>query len=193
MSQSVITIVIYVILVMAVIGGIGAVAYFTSGFTTDFQTFYLRLNGEDIIGETSNLELRDGTEYLFEVKYVFNKVSKNPKSGYSVQIIPCVQDNDFSYTVNGETHLFSELNEELTQYFDIIYNLDSLSIMGDVTLQEILQRIYPESDVEILELAKADGDHFTMIVWSYDKKACVKVNFHGADGILTLDKQEIVF
>ena len=75
MSTNVVTIILYVVLVLAVLGGIGAVGYFTSGFTSDFQTMYLRYEGENIIGSTENVEFVDDCVYLYEVKYTFGALA----------------------------------------------------------------------------------------------------------------------
>lgn len=193
MSTSVTTIVLYVVLVLAVLGGIGAVAYFTSGFTSDFQEMYLCYEGKNIIGSTSEMEFLDDSIYLFEVKYVFGKVAKQ-KTGYKVKVMPCITDNDFTFTVDGEPHQYSEITD-LTDCFDIDCGNESFTIAGNAQMQTVLQRYYEGSVVVIDEPLIELHDYYTLKVYSYNNKASVSVSFHGTDagGTFRIDPNPIVF
>lgn len=193
MSTNVMTIVLYVLLVLAVLGGIGAVAYFTSGFTTDFQTFYLRYNEESIMESQSGMEFLDTIPYEFEVKYTFSSVSKKA-SGYYVQVVPCITDNDFSFLVDGEPHQYSELTD-LTKCFDITSKKDSFVVSGNYQMQSVLERYFEGSTIEIVDEIMELHDYYTIIVSSYNKKASVQVSFHGIDagGDFRIEPNPIVF
>ena len=193
MSTNVVTIILYVVLVLAVLGGIGAVGYFTSGFTSDFQTFFLRESGENIIGSRSEMEFVDDCIYLFEVKYTFGELAKQ-KTGYSVKVVPYITDNDFTFMVNDEEHLFSELND-LTKCFDIEYGNESFTIAGNAQVQYILERYYDGATVTINEPIMEMHDYYTMVVYSYNKKANVQVSFHGTDagGAFRIEPNPIEF
>ena len=39
----------YVLLVMVVVGIVGAIVYFTGGLTSDFKTFYVSVDGKDVL------------------------------------------------------------------------------------------------------------------------------------------------
>ena len=193
MSTNVVTIILYVVLVLAVLGGIGAVGYFTSGFTSDFQTMYLRYEGENIIGSTENAEFVDDCVYLYEVKYTFGALAKK-QTGYSVKVVPYITDNDFSFTVNGEQHQYSELTD-LTSCFDIAYNKESFTIAGNAQMQTVLERYYEGATVVIDSPMMEMHDYYTLVVYSYNKKANVQVSFHGTDasGAFRIDPDPIVF
>ena len=193
MSTNVVTIILYVVLVLAVLGGIGAVAYFTSGFTSDFQTFYLREGGENIIGERTEMEFIDDSIYLFEVRYTFGALAK-AQTGYSFKVVPYITDNDFSFTVNGEQHQYSELSD-LTSFFDIEYNKESFTIAGNAQMQTVLERYYEGATVVIDSPMMELHDYYTLVVYSYNKKANVQVSFHGTDagGTFRIEPDPIVF
>ena len=193
MTTNVMTVIIYVVLVLAVVGGIGAVAYFTSGFTSDFQTFYLRYEGENILESTNDMVFVDDSVYLFEVKYTFGAVAKE-KTGYSVKVVPCIKDNDFTYLVDGEEHRFSELSD-LTSCFDIQYSNDSFTIAGNAQVLNVLQRYHDGATVEFVNTLAEMRDYFTMVVYSYNNKAAVKVSFHGIDvgGNFRIEPDPVVF
>lgn len=192
MTTNAVTIILYVLLVLAVMGGIGAVAYFTSGFTTDFQTFYLRLDDEDILESVVGIEFIDGKDYLFEVKYTFGELSKQ-KTGYSVKIIPN-QETDFNFLVDGESHSLQELGD-ITSCFDITYQSDKFTVLGNARLQDVLQRYYAENTVELVDEIQEMMDYYTIVVTSYNGKASVRVGFHGEDagGTFRINPDPIVF
>ena len=186
-----VTIILYVVLVLAVLGGIGAVAYFTSGFTTDFKTFYLTYEGENILDSKSDMEFVDENYYLFEVNYTFGNLSEK-KTGYMVKIAPN-PDCDLTYYVDGEAHSLKEI-DDLTSFFEIEYDTERFSVKGNARLQTVLDLYYSGSVVQ-LEEAQAQTDYYTMTVYSYNKKASVKINFHGEDagGTIMIEPDPIEF
>ena len=48
------TIIAYVLIVLALVGVIGFIAKFTSGFTSDFKTFYVTIDGKDVMTEANH-------------------------------------------------------------------------------------------------------------------------------------------
>jgi len=192
MSTNILTIVLYVVLVLAVLGGIGAVAYFTSGFTSDFQTFYLTKDDVEIFESIGGLEFEEGKEYAFEVKYTFGKVSKQ-QTGYSIEIAPYIADNDFEFYVDGESHWYSEVGD-LTKCFDITCDAQSFTLTGRRSMAFILSRYYEGKPIEIPEPAIAKQDYYIMTVYSYNQKASVKVMFHATDGCdeIIIDPDSVV-
>ena len=42
-------IVFYIVILLVIIAVIGVFAHFTNGFTSDFKTFYVSVNGKDIM------------------------------------------------------------------------------------------------------------------------------------------------
>ena len=39
----------YIAILLVIVAVIGVFAYFTNGFTTDFKTFYVSVNGKDVM------------------------------------------------------------------------------------------------------------------------------------------------
>ena len=52
-SNTVIKVISYVLVIMVIICIIGVVAYFTGGFTSEFKTFYVTVDGKDIMTDSS--------------------------------------------------------------------------------------------------------------------------------------------
>ena len=187
MSNAV-TIVIYIMLVLAVIGGIGAIAYFTSGFTTSIKPFYIQYDGKMIANDTGDIEISAVKREAFEVKWLSGK----PQS-YLVQVIPCIDDNnDFEYLVDGEPHKYSDLGD-LTPYFGIEASQEGFSIQG-TTMYNLLCQAHPDCEITMPEGLQYGCDYYTIIVSTKDMKSSIKIGIHGNDtGHVILDPEEMVF
>lgn len=62
----------YMVLVLILIGSIGAIVYFTQGFTGNFKTFYVAIDGEYILSEKSGIVLDANKVTKVDVKYTFD-------------------------------------------------------------------------------------------------------------------------
>ena len=51
---AVIKIISWVLIVLTLVAGVGAIAYFTGGFTGEFKTFYINVDGKDILTSASD-------------------------------------------------------------------------------------------------------------------------------------------
>ena len=127
-----------------------------------------------------------------DVKYTF-AFNKNETKGYSVKIVPNKTDEDFDFSVDGETHFFGD-EKDLTNGFVIDKQEKSFTVVpkGGTPL-EILKAVYPESEVTCE--SKGMNDMFTVIVTSYNGESSVKLNFaleRRVTGI-TFDKEVIEF
>ena len=73
-------IILYALIILALIGVLGFIIYFTGGFTTDFTGFYATVDGEDVMSTGSNFRMKTDDPLKVEVKYVFaSPASKNLK------------------------------------------------------------------------------------------------------------------
>lgn len=71
-SKSVIKIVAYLLLVLVAVAFVGFMAKFTGGFTGEFKTFYLTVDGKDVMTEASDFKMAKDGEMKVDVKYTFS-------------------------------------------------------------------------------------------------------------------------
>ena len=185
----------YVGIVLVVIIIVGVVARFTNGFTDDFKTFYLKVEDKEIMSSSGGYEITRAKPMQVEVKYTFSFATDENK-GYNVKIVPNTADKnqDFSFTVNGESKSFQSL-QDLTDGFEIEKSETSFRVTpkGE-NLTGVLQAIYPGLDTAHIE-EKAYNDMFALVVSSYNEKASVTIYFTLSSKVtgVRLDKEAIVF
>ena len=188
--------VIGIILVLLLVAGLVAVIYkFTNGFNEDFKTFYVEHDGEQILSENSAMTFTEGKTHRFDVKYTFD-TGQTEARDYSVEIVPNVE-KDFEYTVDGETYLYSKAGD-LSAAF-ALNKQDSyfaITLREDMTIQSVLETVYPGQQVEVPETA-ADENPFPymLIVSSYNGNVSYRIAFDlGTDVTgITLDPSQIIF
>ena len=99
-------IIAYVCIVLALVGAIGFIAKYTSGFTSSFKTFYISIDGKDIMISSEGYFLESNESMKVDIHYTFND-SDAEVSGYTVKIIPNVVDGrDFDFTVGDLVYSF---------------------------------------------------------------------------------------
>ena len=186
-------IIIYALIILALIGILGFIIYFTGGFTTDFTGFYAVVDGEDVLSTGSNFQTSHDDSMHVDVKYVFAS-PKDEAKGYSVKVVPNpIKDKDFDFRLNGDLYSFQAEND-LTAGFEIKQEDTSFTLTPKGDLTAILSAVYSGYTV-------ADcNDHayenmFTLIVTSYNGEAEVRVNFTVTEDIqgVILDKEVIEF
>lgn len=188
--------VIGIILVLLLVAGLVAVIYkFTNGFNEDFKTFYVEHDGEQILSENSAMTFTKGRTHRFDVKYTFDTQQSETRD-YSVEIVPNAEQ-DFEYTVDGETYLYSKAGDlsaafslkKQKRYFEI-------TLREDMTVQSVLETVHPGQQVEVPGTA-ADENPFpyALIVSSYNGNVSYRIAFDiGTDVTgITLDPPSIVF
>ena len=182
----------YIVILLVIVAVIGVFAYFTNGFTSDFKTFYVSVNGKDVMTSSSGYVITPQEPLSVDVKYTF-AFNQSETKGYSVKIVPNKTDEDFDFSVDGETHYFGD-EKDLSNGFIIDKQEKSFTVTpkGSTPL-EILQAIYPESEVSCE--SKGYNDMFTLVITSYNGESSVKLNFaleRRVTGI-TFDKEVILF
>ena len=187
-------IITYIAIVLAVITVIGVVAHFTNGFTSDFKTFYVTVDGKDVMTSAGGYRVTTSKPLEVDVKYTFGALNNKVDKGYSLKIIPNnIPDKDFTYTVDGEMKYFQS-ETDLSDGFEIDKGEKSFTIKpkGE-TIAEVLSAVYGKSVTDCE--SKGYTDMFTVIVTSYNGEASVKLNFSLAIRVagITLDKEAILF
>ena len=188
--------IIGIILVLLLVAGLIAGIYkFTNGFNEDFKTFYVEHEGKLILAQNSELALEPGKTYRFDVKYTFDTKQSETKD-YTVEIVPNAEQ-DFEYTVDGETYLYSKAGDlsaafslkKQKSYFEI-------TLREDMTVQSVLETVHPGQQVKVPENA-SDGNPFpyALIVSSYNGNVSYRIAFDlGTDVTgITIDPPGIVF
>lgn len=192
-SNTVIKVISYVLVVMVIIGIIGVVAYFTGGFTSEFKTFYVSIDGKDIMTDSSGYIVDQTQPLKVEVKNVLG-FAGNGNSGYTVKIMPnSVEGKDFSFLIDGKEFSFQSV-ENLNAGFDIQEEDGSFTLTPKGNMQDILQAVYPDKEIGDC-LGKGYEDMFALVVSSSDGKSSVTIYFTIYDEVsgVKLDKEIIIF
>lgn len=183
----------YLAIVLALVAAVGAIVYFTNGFTSDFKTFYIAVDGKDVLVNTDGYELSPDKETVVDVKYTFDKLNSDI-SGYSLTVSANTdKEKDFAFTVDGETHNFSG-EKDLSKGFDIVQNETSFTIKPKGDLDVILANVHEGQEVSPCG-ENTYEDMFVLTVTSYNEEAKIILKFTVPYGIksITLDKEVIVF
>lgn len=192
-TATVVKVISYTLVVLAIAGIIGVVAYFTGGFTSGFKTFYLTIDGKDVLTSASGYSVDSENPLVVDVKYVFDFASEE-KTGYSVKVVPNTGGvEDFEFTVDGQKQSF-KAQKDLTAGFHIEYGEDSFTLTPIGNLDEIIQAVYPTSEIGGCDIPGYEN-MFALIVTSYDGSASVTVYFCCPDKVtgVELDKESITF
>ncbi len=187
-------IVFYIVILLVIIAVIGVFAHFTNGFTSDFKTFYVSVNGKDIMTLGKGYVIAENEPLVVDVKYTFGAFNKDATKDYSVKIVPNKIENcDFTYIVDGESKSFQS-EKDLTAAFEIDKSEKTFTVTPKgKTLTEVLTAFYGKEVTDCEN--KCYADMFMIIVTSYNGEASVKLNFNVAGKVtgVTLDKEVIVF
>lgn len=184
----------YIVILLVIVAVIGVFAHFTNGFTSDFKTFYVSVDGKDVMISGNGYVISENEPLSVDVKYTFGSFNKNETKDYSVKIIPNkIENSDFTYTVDGESKSF-QLETDLTAAFEINKGEKSFTVKPKgKSLTEVLTVFY---GTEVTDCEnKGYTDMFTIIVTSYNGEASVKLNFTIAGKVVgvVLDREVIVF
>ena len=182
----------YIVILLVIVAVIGVFAYFTNGFTSDFKTFYVSVNGKDVMTTANGYVITPQEPLSVDVKYTF-AFNQSETKGYSVKIVPNKTDENFDFSVDGETHNFGN-EKDLSNGFIIEKKEKSFTVIPKGgTPQEIIQAMY--ADNEVICENKGYNDMFTLIITSYNGESSVKLNFaleRRVTGI-TFDREVIEF
>lgn len=190
MSKTV-KIISWVLIVLALIGSIGAIAYFSGGFSGGFQSFYLMVNGKEVVKSGTNFEATLTEPLNVEVKY---SLADENTSGYTVKIVPnALSGKDFDFTLDGDVYSYQG-EKDLTEGFNIKYDENSFTVTPKGGLNEIMQAIYPNNTVG--DLSECGYENmFLLVVTSFDGEQSVTVAFTVPENLsgITLDPDHIIF
>ena len=168
-----------ILVVLALIAGIGAIAYFTGGFTGEFKTFYINVGDRDILTSASGFQVSVDEPLTVNVKYTFAEDGVN---GYSVKVVPnALTGKDFDFTVDGIPYSY-QAESDLTAGFEIEEHESSFVLKPKGTLNEVMAAVYPNSEIEDLT-GKGYENMFLLVVDSYNGESTVTLAFSIAEGV----------
>lgn len=189
--SSTVKLISWVLIVLALVGAIGAIAYFSGGFSGGYQSFYLTVNGKDVVKSGNNFEATLTDPLTVEVKHT---LADENSSGYTVKVVPnVISGKDFDFTLNDDVYSYQG-EKDLTAGFDIKYAENSFTVTPKGGLNEIMQAIYPSYTVGDLTGCGYEN-MFLLVVTSYDGEQSVKVAFTVPEKLsgITLTPDHIIF
>lgn len=184
----------YILIVLLILAICGGIVYFTNGLTTEFKSFYLIVNGEDILDDKGGIAVSANQSLKIEPKYVLGVFNKD-LSGYSYEIKANPEAN-FSFNVGEDSYDFAGDNLDFSKCFSVVETETELKLTakaGDI--EHMLAYIFPDSEITIDGEVDYSKDLFLLTVKSYNEKASITLGLHYISGVsgITLDVTEIVF
>lgn len=183
----------YILVLLVVAGVIAVIVRFTGGFTSDFKTFYVSVDGKDVLTSAGGYEVTNEKPLTVDVKYTFGSAGGDV-SGYSVKVVPhAVEGKDFDFTLDDQVYSF-QAETDLTAGFDIAREETSFTITPKGGVTEVLRAVYPNNEIGDCS-DKGHEDMYALIVTSYNGKASVTLYFSVLQEVagVTLDQEVIEF
>ncbi len=193
-KRNYVNILAYLFVVLLVLAICGGVVYFTNGLTTDFKSFYLKVDGKDVLENKGGYMLSTTEPLSIETKYVLGLFKKD-LSGYSYSIT-ANPEADFGFKVGEDSYNFAGDNLDFKKCFDITETETGLSLTAKGTdMETMLVYIFPNGAITLDDEVDYDKDLFLLTVKSYNDKVSITLGLRLVAGIkgITLDKTEIVF
>lgn len=164
---------LWFLVVLILLGGVGVIGYFTNGFTSDFKTFYLSVDGKDVLTTASGYVVSKDSPLKVDVKYT---LGGDETQGYSIKIVPNQLPNtDFDFILDGEPYSY-HAEKDLTAGFDIVQEEDSFTVTPKGKLSDILSAVYPEHTIDKCN-QETYKDMFLLVVTSYNGESTVTIAF----------------
>ena len=183
----------YILVLLVVAGVIAVIVRFTGGFTSDFKTFYVSVDGKDVLTSAGGYEVTNEKPLTVDVKYTFGSAGGDV-SGYSVKVVPhAVEGKDFDFTLDDQVYSF-QAETDLTAGFDIAREETSFTITPKGGVTEVLRAVYPNNEIGDCS-DKGYEDMYALIVTPYNGKASVTLYFSVLQEVagVTLDQEVIEF
>ena len=183
--------IVVAVLVVATVAGL--LAFFTNGFSTDFQTTYVECGGDKIVGSAAGYALK--ADSPLSVKVVSPFKTGSAKSGYSVKVIPhYISGHDFDFTIDGQVYAYSK-EKDLSNGFIITYRDDSFDIQAKGGINEVLHAVYPGKEISDCS-EYTYKDMYALVITPYSGGAETVIYFSGIDELVTrvvLDREVLIF
>lgn len=148
----------YIIVILILVGVLGAIAFLTNNFTQKPATLLVQVNGQLIKGNVDSIVFDKTSPAVFKILNLSGQ-------GYTIQIVPEVTDDlDFEFKLGDETVWFSSDQSDYSSVFDITETEDGFEIdFSKCKMADILTAKYPEYDVSAV-LNPSSGSYFTLVI-----------------------------
>lgn len=168
-----------ILVILLLVGIIGVVLKFTNGGNETFKTFYVVHDEEEIFAAESTAVFKRGETQRYDVKYTFDLGGSEPRD-YSVKVVSAAtEQTEFKYTVDGKELTYTSgidltAGFKLTKY-DTYFTLE---LDEELTLQEVLNKVYAGKTVVIPEAENAPGRYqFSLVISSYNQSVIYHIDF----------------
>lgn len=179
-------------LLLITIGGV-FVYKFTNGFEEDFKTFYVEVDGQEVLSTAGGYNLDPRSKLRADIKYTFARVD-NSKKGYTINVVPHTdKDTNFSFTVDEELVYFSEVKNLLKAFkVERFEDYFTITTIGDV--EDVIKAAYGSENV-VIDTEDFYADMFELEVYSYNGKSKISLYFSVPDEIpsVAIDTEIIMF
>ena len=174
-SKSIISTIVWVLIALIIIALVAGLIIYTKGFTTDFQSFYIVVNGERVLENGSGYKINGDRHLDVDVKYVFGRFSKEA-SGYSVKVVPADNVN-FEIKIDDVPKDFEDI-EDLAGGFNLKLEEEKFTLSPKGNLTKLLSYVYDGAAVSVPDdMAQNEDEIFKLIVTSYNGKQSVEITF----------------
>lgn len=195
-KHTVIGIVSIVVAVLAVLLLVGIVLRFTNNGSEKFKTFYVERDGAKLLSSKSSMDVENGKDYRFDVKYTFGILSGSSRE-YTAKVIPN-PDADFEFTAGDEIYTWQDV--DLSSVFELKKDTTffTVSIPNELTLLRLLEALYPSREITFDAATLPDGKLYSVIVSSDNGKVSYQIDFDIEGGSyvkvkdILLDKDSLV-
>lgn len=184
------SIIIGIILLIVLIGAIGAISLTTNGGKNDIRLFDIQYNNENIDGAIINIR-NDGTPTVFQI---VPKIPNDKITDIEVKIYPH-KDNAETVAIKygNKTDKLTAISD-LTDLFNIEYGDNSISISSTWNLEEIIAKKF-DIDKTTVEVTNFNEGIDYLVINFTKNKTTIKssiVRLIVADDII-LDTDKIIF
>lgn len=191
-ARKISNVIIWITVVFLLVGAMGIIYKFTDGLQSDFKTFYVKYDDEDILSEKHDVAFFDNEKYRFEVRNLKNYLEE--KKNFTVKVLPYYKDDtNFSFTLDGVEYVYSDV-DDLTESFYIEIDEDGFTVTASESVKKVLEKKFANQEVGLEESFGIGQEYFRLEVTSEDEEVVniyFSLNF-GVDEVV-LDKTGLVF
>lgn len=178
--------VLYVVCIVLCVGLFFAVTNLTDNFTTDFKTFYVKVDGK-VVAESGSFVLNNNR---FEVVDFAKKISgKQPEYTKQVVFSPAAVSPEF--IVAGSRKTFDDI-ADIDSLFDYEDTADGFT-MKAVSLKQLLKKAFGTDELIIPKQFDYSLKLFNLVISSGERRIVLEFSIPRSVEDIQLDKTEIVF
>lgn len=193
-GKSILSVVVWLLLVALLLGVVGFFARFTNNFTSGFSTFYVEFGDKQITNDKDSYVFEKDSEYRFDVGYSLAFLNKDGKNGFSVQVLPNITDEtNFEFTADDERYLYSDI-KDLTACFNVRCYDSYFTLTADKDLPAIIQSLHQDKALSTIPTTIDGGkDYFLLVISNEDNSTSIRISFNLVSSYFEFTPDHIVF